>query len=420
MSRWFFGLTVALALAAHARADVIHIEDGDCAALHAALAASTPDSDTTIVLARGGTYRGHDDVSCLIYVQTGHVVVEGSGASLSSNICGLGGLAVGVGASLTLRDANIQSQGCAASTRFDDDLNNDGTLELNNDWVSFSRSHNNPGATMTLRNVTASPLNLQNYGTLYAYNATLFERVDALEGGTTVLANSVLDTTITTCFEASGSTMRSLGGNVLPARCPWATSNDRIASDFGLNDLGDNGGLGVMTAQPTSSSIVRNAGIAQYCEPTDARGIARPTNTCDAGAAEFDAGKYIAQGGMNGIFYDRAANGHYVTIQRVHDDDTALVIWNTFDRNGEQAWIYGVGHVDGRHLHVEMSQNIGGTLQAGGPPIGSSVRAWGTVDIDISSCLSGTMHYASSLASFGSGSFPMDRLAYVSDIGCVD
>lgn len=419
MSRWVFGLMVALALAVQARADVVHIQDGDCAALEAALAASTPDSDTTIVLARGGTYHGHDDVSCNIYVQTGHVVVEGSGASLSGDTCGLGGLSVLAGASLTVRDANMESHDCA-SIRYDCDLLNSGTLELDNDWVSFGRSCNLHGATMTLRNVTASALGMQSFDTFYVYNSTLFELVDASEGGTTVLANSVLDTTITTCFEASGSTLRSLGGNVFPARCPWVTSSDRIASDFGLSGLGNNGGLGVLTAQPTSSSIVRNAGIAQYCEPTDARGMARPSTTCDAGAAEFDAAKYIGEGGMNGVFYDRAANGHYVTIQRVHDDDTALVIWNTFDRNGEQAWIYGVGHVDGRHLHVEMSQNVGGTLQAGGPPIGSSVSAWGTVDIDFSSCLSGTLHYASSLTSFGSGSFPLDRLAYVSDIGCVD
>lgn len=65
-----------------------------------------------------------------------------------------------------------------------------------------------------------------------------------------------------------------------------------------------------------------------------------------------------------------------------------------------------------------MSQNIGGVLQVGGPPKGSTVRAWGTVDIDLTSCLFAQFNYQSSLANFGSGQFPLTRLALVSDFGC--
>ena len=177
--------------------------------------------------------------------------------------------------------------------------------------------------------------------------------------------------------------------------------------------------MGIPTFALSSTSPAHNAGVAQYCEATDARGIARPAGACDAGAVGFDATKYVGEGGMDGTWYDHAANGHYVTIQRVHDDDTALVIWNTFDRSGTQAWIYGVGHVTGRHIHVEMSQNVGGRLQPGGPPTGASVHSWGSVDIDLTNCLSGTLRYQSPF-SFGSGQFPLDRLAYVSTSGCVD
>lgn len=419
MTRWMFSLLVALAFAAPAQADIVHIDDGDCAALQSAIAASTADLATTIVLARGGTYHGTDEAKCLIDVRAGHVVIEGSGATLSSESCGAGGVYVDTGASLTLRDANVRHVGCS-TVRLRADVINSGTLELVNDSLAFGATDNIHGA-MTLRNVTATSLGY--YGEdnrLHIWNSTLFEWI-APEA--TVLSNSVFASSYSSCADMRGlvpSDVQSLGGNVFPIRCDWMAASDRVAADAGLDVVRNNGGFGVLTAAPLSTSVTRNLGIAKYCEPTDARGIARPAGACDAGAAEFDEAKSVARGGMNGTFHDRSTNGHYVTLQRVHDDGTALVIWDTFDRSGAQAWVYGVGRVDGRHLHAEMSQNLGGALQSGGAPTGSRVHAWGTIDIDLASCSRGTLSYSSPLAAFGSGSFPLDRLAYVSDFGCVD
>jgi hypothetical protein len=214
--------------------------------------------------------------------------------------------------------------------------------------------------------------------------------------------------------------VNSLGGNIVEYGCPWLTAQDHQLSAPPIADgLADNGGL-VPTARLESwETYAIGVGIAKYCEATDARGRVRPAGACDSGSYELGA-ESIASGGMNGLWFDAAADGHYVTIQRVHDDDTALVVWNTFDRSGNQAWIYGVGHVVGRHIHVEMSQNVGGHLQSGGAPTGSVARAWGTVDIDLTNCLDATMTYRSSLPGFGNGQFPLDRLAYISDFGCVD
>ena len=112
---------------------------------------------------------------------------------------------------------------------------------------------------------------------------------------------------------------------------------------------------------------------------------------------------------MNGVYYDPAANGHYVSIQRIHDNGDVLVIWNTFDHKGNPAWIYGVGQITDKHIHAAMSQNLGGVLQVGGPAVGSTVRSWGTVDIDLTSCLLAQFNYQSSLFEFGSGQFPLTR-----------
>ena len=424
-----FGLVFAFASNAHAGA-VIHVADGDCAALNAAVSSAPADEQTTIILANGGSYLSYGGAYglCGFVVHRGDVVVEGSGSEIAiqAGFCHTTIVTVDVGARLTIRNALLSPPGnCGWFVPPPlSEIDNAGELQL--EAVTFSNFdvYNDVNATMTLRNVTAWRGSVDNAGSLAIFNSTLREEpVFTRSGYTSIqLANSVVVPEGSAVCPIVGTHVQSLGGNVLAGTCAWALSTDRRSSgdSAGLGPLQDNGGLGVPTFAPTSSSIVRGVGLAANCEPVDARGLARPAGACDAGAVQFDEAKYLGSGGMNGTWYDHTANGHYVTIQRVHDDDTALVIWNTFDRNGDQAWIYGVGHVTGKHIHIEMSQNLGGRLQPGGAPTGSSVHAWGTVDIDLASCTSGALRYQSPLATFGSGQFPLDRLAYVSAFGCVD
>jgi len=421
-------VSLVFGFAANAQAGaVIHVADGDCSALNAAVSSAPAGEQTTVVLAHNGTYNTANTQTvdyCGLWVHAGNVVVEGQGSLLSSEVCGTGGLIVDAGAQLTLRNANVLGQDCGLGNGIGYEVINDGDLQLENVSLRIVSARNDQNASMTLRNVTVlTAMGIKNFGSLDVFNSTLLGDIGANPGSHMVLANSALPAVPGYClFNAAAGTVQSLGGNVVGSGCSWAISTDVRSTDAiaGLGPLQDNGGLGVLTAAPSSSSIVRGVGLAKYCEATDARGIVRPAGTCDAGATQFDATKYVGEGGMNGTWYDRAANGHYLTIQRVHDDDTALVIWNTFDRSGNQAWIYGVGHVTGRHISIAMSQNIGGTLRPGGAPTGSSVHAWGTIDIDLANCVSGTLRYQSTLPAFGSGQFPLDRLAYVSDFGCAD
>ena len=114
-------------------------------------------------------------------------------------------------------------------------------------------------------------------------------------------------------------------------------------------------------------------------------------------------------------------NGHYVSLQRVHDNKDVMVFWDTFDNQGNQAWIFGVGTLTSdRHIHASMYRNLGGVLQPGGPATGAKASAWGTVDIDLTSCAAAQFNYQSSLPDFGSGQFPLTRLAFESAINCGD
>ena len=412
----FFGFVL------HAGASsIVRIADGDCAALNSAVSSASADGDTTIILARGGHYQSYDaNGPCGgIFVHRGHVVVEGSGAELQPS-CLAYVVGVDTGVHLTLRNLLIDAPSCGFTPPLSKAISNSGELQLEAVTVVGQSVYNDVNATMTLRNATVgSPIT--NDGSLNLFNSTvIWNFAIANEGaGNLVTANSIVQTGTSSLCAVTGGRVQSLGGNVVSPNCAWAVASDVKTSS--VPDLGvqDHGGL-VPTYALQSSSPARGAGVAAYCEATDARGLARLPGRCDAGAYEFDANSQnVTIGGMNGTFYDHLADGHYVTIQRLHDD-TVLVMWNTFDRNGNQAWIYGVGEANDRHIHVDMSQNTGGRLQLGGAAMGSGAHPWGTVDIDFANCVSATFSYQSSLAAFGSGQFPLDRLTSFSDIGCVD
>lgn len=415
----FVALAFGFALHAHA-GSVIHVADRDCTALRDAISAAAGGEDTTIVLARRGSYVGGD---CGLSVRAGRLVIDAAGSELRP-VCLSGTIDVAAGAHLTLRNAVVSGPSCGTAPPIVGEVHNDGQLQLESVTLrTASPVVNSAGASMTLRNVTIYSGGIDNSGALSAFNSTLLAAHVGNAGGATLdIGNSIVASENPSACAITGAGVRSHGGNVVAPSCAWASTADTRSADprAGLGPLQDNGGMGIPTFALGSASPARNAGVANDCEPTDARGIARPAGVCDAGAHGFDAAKYLGSGGMNGTWYDSSADGHYVTIQRVHDNGDALVIWNAFDRNGNQIWIYGVGQVEGRRIHVEMTQNIGGHLQAGGPPTGSSAKPWGTVDIDLSSCLKGTLRYQSTAPGFGNGQFSLDRLAYISDSGCVD
>ncbi len=362
----FVALFFSLAPEAHA-GPVIHVADRDCSALNDAISSVAKGEDTTIVLARRGNYVSKDvGEGCGISVRAGRVVIDAAGAELQP-LCVSGVIDVAAGAHLTLRNAIVSEPSCGRALPLIEDILNNG--QINFESVTFkktvSRLVNWAGASMTLRNVTLSSGGIDNDGTLSVFNSTLLSADVANAGGATLdIGNSIVAGRSPSACAVAGAGVRSQGGNVVAASCAWTAEADTRSAEpgAGLGPLQDNGGMGIPTFALGSASPARNSGIANHCEPTDARGVARPAGVCDAGAYGFDATKYLGSGGMNGTWYDHTADGHYVTIQRVHDNGDALVVWNAFDQYGNQAWIYGVGRVTDRRLHVEMAQNVGGRL----------------------------------------------------------
>lgn len=288
-------------------------------------------------------------------------------------------------------------------------ISNSGNLEIYNSTFA------NNSARIT------DPVTQASSATFLINSNGLLQRARVLIGNSLFAGNGTYVCNPSLPAWASPSDFVSLGGNVTTsAICGIPASSDKMVTDANLAELGNHGGL-VPTQAISGGSPAKGAGNPQYCEALDARGYTRSPHGCDAGAYEYGGGSgALTASGMNGVYYDPDANGHYVSLQRIHDNGDIAIVWSTFDANGNQAWVYGVGQLTDKRIHANMSQNIGGVLQVGGAPTGSSVRPWGTVDIDLTSCASAQFNYASTLDGFGSGQFPLTRLAFVSDFGCAE
>jgi len=139
---------------------------------------------------------------------------------------------------------------------------------------------------------------------------------------------------------------------------------------------------------------------------------------CDRGAVEL-AQQRLTDGGVNGLYFDPERDGHYITV--LDNPNNVLVIWNTFDRDGNPAWVYGIGElVNGRSVRAEAFTNEGGVMTDMGPEGIDRAVPWGTLLLELESCSQGTLIFDSHRPEFGRGQFQFQRLAFTRQLGCRD
>ncbi len=95
--------------------------------------------------------------------------------------------------------------------------------------------------------------------------------------------------------------------------------------------------------------------------------------------------------------------------------------WFTYDGNGEQAWLLGIGTIEGNRLVID------GTLRPVGTNFGAGFDAsrvertsWGRVEFEFGSCNSTTVRYSSAAAGFGNGTLNAQRLTRLASATCLD
>lgn len=147
----------------------------------------------------------------------------------------------------------------------------------------------------------------------------------------------------------------------------------------------------------------------------DGDGVAQ----CDRGAFEITR-NVLQAGGINGLYFNPDADGHYVYIADTRFN--TMVMWTTFDADRKQAWIFGIAEkaVAGRSLIADAYINRDGRVSLSGEFDPATSEPWGRIELDLSTCDLGRFAFFSETPGWGSGEFEVTRLAHVKRLGCAN
>ena len=161
-----------------------------------------------------------------------------------------------------------------------------------------------------------------------------------------------------------------------------------------------------------SGHLLRGIGPRNYDGNGD--GVSR----CDKGAVEL-VPSYLTEGGINGVYFNPDADGHYISI--IDNPYNTLIMWNSFDQDGNQYFVHGTGElVQGRSLIADAYINVSGGTSPEGGIVPAQELHWGTLEVDMTSCNEGILVFRSDFPEVGSGQVRLQRLVYVKQLGCVD
>jgi hypothetical protein len=148
--------------------------------------------------------------------------------------------------------------------------------------------------------------------------------------------------------------------------------------------------------------------------------VQRLTQTMGAGCQSINGvpGEPVqAYAGQSGNWYDTSHNGEGFDLQWMSNGQ-AIVSWYTYDTQGNQAWVMGVGSQQNGAI---VFDNL---FTTSGPKFGTAFdttqyqeKAWGTLTLTLN-CNGGTAHYASTQPGFGSGDFTLTRLTALQKPAC--
>ncbi|MCE7951240.1 MAG: hypothetical protein DYH18_09065 [Xanthomonadales bacterium PRO7] len=148
--------------------------------------------------------------------------------------------------------------------------------------------------------------------------------------------------------------------------------------------------------------------------------IQRLTQTMGAGCAPINGvpGEPVqSYAGQSGSWYNPARSGEGFDLQWLANG-AAVVTWYTYDANGNQVWLLGVGsQQNGTIVFDQMAISKGPKFGAAYNKADLQQDDWGSLTLTLD-CNGGTAHYASKQTAFGSGDLTLTRLTHLQQPAC--
>jgi hypothetical protein len=120
----------------------------------------------------------------------------------------------------------------------------------------------------------------------------------------------------------------------------------------------------------------------------------------------------------SGAWYDPSHNGEGFLLE-VLNETTALMVWFSYDNQGNQAWMISLGAIDGNEISFDEVQiPTGAVFGPGFDPTLVVRNTWGAATMTFHDCNSATVRYSSNDESFGSGEQQTIRLTFIEDLKC--
>jgi len=121
--------------------------------------------------------------------------------------------------------------------------------------------------------------------------------------------------------------------------------------------------------------------------------------------------------GETGSWFDPDDSGEGFTLQWLSQNQ-ALIVWFTFDPNGNQFWMTSIGQrTEDGIFFPELLSASGGRFGAAFDPDQVVLEGWGSLSFDVE-CDGGSAQYTSLRPEFGSGAIDLGRLTLLENISC--
>jgi len=175
--------------------------------------------------------------------------------------------------------------------------------------------------------------------------------------------------------------------------------------DFDINDTSNSGGL----SGGALIGLADDADIAGF----DLSTMVMYWNI----KIEPDVGGFPVTAGQSGAWYDPSHNGEGFFLQ-VLSETEAVVFWFSYDKNGNQFWMFGIGNIEGSKITFPALESPnGGKFGPGFDPQDVEYPVWGSLEFDFSTCNSATANY-SGPPEFGTGVLNLTRLTTLWGFDC--